>query len=113
MAGATVLANSALALGVAHLLAAGAASADAQRRRDAAIGALKVRNPGQWRFLDREGGRYALRKWSEKDPDQVDDDVLRAMLERAARSKRWTDRLLLPGAVLVGIVALVRGLGQA
>ena len=105
------LATPALALGVALLVAAIVASADAQRRRDAAIELLKERNPGQWRFLDREGGRYALRKWSEKDPEQVEDDALRAVLERARRSKRWTDRLLLPGAALVGLVALVHGLG--
>jgi hypothetical protein len=105
------LANPVLAVGVALLVAAIVASANAQRRRDAAIDLLKERNPGQWRHLEREGGRYALRKWAEKDPEQVEDAAVRAVLEGARRSKRWTDRLLVPGAVLVGIVAVAHGLG--
>lgn len=101
-----------LGVGIALLAAAIMASADSQRRRDAAIALLKERNPGQWRHLDREGGRYALRKWSEKDPEQVEDDAVRAVLEGARRSKRWTDRLLLTGVVLVLWVVVIRSLGM-
>jgi hypothetical protein len=94
-----------LGLGGALVVAAIVAYADAGRRRGSAIELLRERNPGQWRHLDREGGLYALRKWSEKNPEDVDDDVLRAVLEGARRSKQWTDRLLLPGVGLLGLVA--------
>ena len=105
------LAMPVLVAGAALLVAAIVAAANAQRRRDAAIDLLKVRNPGQWGHLEREGGRHALRKWAEKDPEQVEDEAVRAVLESALRSKRWTDRLVLPGAALVGLVAVFHGLG--
>jgi hypothetical protein len=96
-----------LVLGILLVVAAIVAYADANRRRGAAIDLLKERNPGQWRHLDREGGQHALRKWSEKDPESVDDAAVRAVLQGARRSKQWTDRLLLPGVVLLGLVALM------
>jgi hypothetical protein len=96
-----------LVLGIALVVAAIVAYADASRRRDAAIALLKERSPGQWQHLDREGGQHALRKWSEKDPESIDDAAVRAVLEGARRSKQWTDRLLLPGVALLGLVALL------
>ena len=105
------VATGGLVAGGALVVAAIVAAADAGRRRDAAIALLKERHPAQWAFLDREGGAHRLRKWAEQDPESIEDDAVRAVLEGAGRSKRWTDRLVLAGAVLLGAVALYHKLG--
>ena len=80
-----------------------------QRRRQAAIDLLGKHSPARWQHLDREGGRHALRTWSDKHPDAEDDDRLREALLDMRRMQRITGRFAMPGLVLCAIGIAIAG----